>query len=237
MLEMTYNFHAPLSSILYPLSSINYPPSPIRDLPCLIIGLLMLAYWGRVARMAWKMRRKTGRAANFIPTEPLGKFLRILWQPVVWAWIGLPLIAAFKAPSHSWDSQLFQSRLLQWIGVAIAVAAFAATLSCWKRMGKSWRMGIDPNEKTTLIFTGPYAYVRHPIYALSSLLMIVTVLILPTPVMISVAVIHLLLLQWEARREERNLSRLHGQPYDDYCLRTGRFFPASTRAYSPATLP
>jgi protein-S-isoprenylcysteine O-methyltransferase Ste14 len=217
--------HYPLSSILHPQSS----------LPCLIIGLLMLAYWGRVARMAYKMRRKTGRAANMIPTEPLGRALRILWWPIVLAWIGLPLIAAFRTPSHSVDSPLIQSPILQWVGVAIAIAAFVATISCWKRMGKSWRMGIDPNEKTTLIFTGPYAYVRHPIYALSSLLMIATVMILPSPIMLGVAAVHLLLLQWEARREEQNLSRIHGQQYDQYRAQTGRFIPVSFRAYVPPT--
>jgi len=215
----------PLFSILNPLSSILNPP-------CLVIGIIMLSYWGRVTRMAYKMRRKTGRAANFIPTEPLGRILRILWWPIVIVWIGLPFAAAFKASSHALDYPLFQSQILQWIGVAIAILAFLTTIFCWKRMGKSWRMGIDPNEKTVLIFTGPYAYVRHPIYALSSLLMIATVMILPTPVMIGVAVIHLLLLQWEGRREERNLSRIHGQQYDLYCSRVGRFIPTSVRAYS-----
>jgi protein-S-isoprenylcysteine O-methyltransferase Ste14 len=203
-----------------------------RDWPCLIVGVILLAYWARVARMAYKMRRKTGRGANFIPTEPLGKILRIVWQPVVWLWIGLPLAAAFKAPSHAPDVPLYRSQTLQWIGVTIAIFAFIATRACWRRMGKSWRMGIDPDEKTVLIFTGPYAYVRHPIYALSSLLMIATVIVLPSPIMIGVAIIHLLLLQWEARREEQNLSRIHGQQYDAYRAQVGRFIPLSLRRYS-----
>jgi protein-S-isoprenylcysteine O-methyltransferase Ste14 len=137
----------------------------------------------------------------------------------------LPFAAAFKTPSHRFDAPLFSSIIAQWIGVAVALFCLLATRVCWKRMGKSWRMGIDPGEKTVLIFTGPYAYVRHPIYALSSLMMIATVIVLPSPIMISIAVLHLLLLQWEARREERNLSRIHGQQYDQYCSRVGRFIP------------
>lgn len=187
--------------------------------------MILAIYWLRVLRMARKMRRKTGRAANFIPAEPLGKLLRILWQPVIVAWIALPFAAAFKPPSHGPDAPLFSSSIAQWIGVAVALFCLLATRACWKRMGKSWRMGIDPDEKTALIFTGPYAYVRHPIYALSSLMMIATLVVLPTPIMIGVAIIHLLLLQWEARREERNLSRIHGQQYDQYRSRVGRFIP------------
>ena len=185
--------------------------------------------------MAAKMRRKTGRGANFIPAELLGKILRIIWQPIVWAWIALPFAAAFKAPSYAPDYPLYNSPILQWMGVTLALFAWLATRVCWRRMGKSWRMGIDPNEKTALIFTGPYAYVRHPIYALSSLLMIATVIVLPTEIMIGVGIVHCLLLQWEARREERNLSRIHGVLYDDYCSHVGRFIPISVRRYSTAS--
>ena len=67
-----------------------------------------------------------------------------------------------------------------------------------KKIGNRLAMGIDPADKTQLICTGPYAYVRHPIYALSSLLMLMTMVIWPSPVMLAVGVVHLLLLQWEA---------------------------------------
>ena len=105
------------------------------------------------------------------------------------------------------------------------LAAFVATLVCWAKMGNAWRMGIDPNDKTQLVCTGPYAYIRHPIYALSSLLMLMTMLILPSPAMLMIGVVHLLLLQWEARREEEHLLASHGEEYRVYRARTGRFLP------------
>ena len=92
-------------------------------------------------------------------------------------------------------------------------------------MGKSWRIGIDPAEKNPLIVTGPFARVRHPIYALSSILMLATAAADPAPLMLAVAAIHLSLLQLEARREENHLSRVHGPLYIDYCRATGRFLP------------
>ena len=201
------------------------------DWPALCAGVIVGGYWARVLRLVYKLRRATGRAANFVPPEPLGRLLRIIWYPTVACWVALPLCVAFfaaKAPAPL--RRLYHEPASEWLGVALAAAALGATLVCWKRMGKSWRMGIDPNEKTRLVVTGPYAYVRHPIYALSSVLMLATVAVVPAPAMILVAAVHLLFLQWEARREERHLVSVHGPEYAAYMKRVGRFAP---RMWSP----
>jgi len=197
--------------------------------PSLTVGIVVAYYWWKVIRMVRKMRKTTGRAANFIPTEPLGRALRLLWQPVVFLWIVLPFVNAFST-HKSTTLQI----IIHWIAAGIAVASLLATRVCWKRMGTSWRMGIDPNEKTSLIITGPYAYVRHPIYALSSLLMLATMVAVPTLPMNIVGVIHLMLLQWEARREEQHLINVHGDIYRDYYKQVGRFLPRSLTGYSSA---
>jgi protein-S-isoprenylcysteine O-methyltransferase Ste14 len=202
------------------------------DWPALAVGVIVAAYWWRVLRMAIKMRRKTGQAANFLPTEPLGKMLRIIWQPVVWIWIAHPFVTAFLPNPPLILRPIYFLPSIQLFAVVIAILAFIATRACWKRMGKSWRMGINPAERTLLVITGPYAYVRHPIYALSSVLMIATVAAVPTPLLIATAMLHLLLLQWEAHREERHLSTIHGQQYDLYCKSVGRFLPRTRRGYS-----
>ncbi len=205
----------------------------MRNLPALLLGLIILAYWARVVRLTLKTRRRTGRAGNFIPTEKVGRWLRLIWNPVVVAWIALPLIVAFRGSALPQGLRPWPiPQPVTWIALVIAAAAFAATLVCWKRMGKSWRMGIDPGEKTQLVLSGPYAYVRHPIYGLSSLLMLCSVVIVPSIAMVIVGLLHLLLLQWEARREERYLIKVHGQVYADYAAHTGRFFPISLTPYA-----
>src|SRR5437667_354343 len=174
--------------------------------PGICIGLIVGAYWARVVRLVYKQRRNK-TSANFLPPEPLGRALRLVWYPVVSLWIALPIYSAFR------PRLLYHLPALEWIAVALGAAALIATLVCWKRMGKSWRMGIDPHEKTRLIVSGPYAYVRHPIYALSSVLMVASFVAVPTIPMLIVAIVHCGLLQWEARREERYLLSVHGQAY------------------------
>jgi protein-S-isoprenylcysteine O-methyltransferase Ste14 len=91
-------------------------------------------------------------------------------------------------------------------------------------MGKSWRMGVT-RERTELIMDGLYAYIRHPIYAFSILLMLCTVVVVPTMPMVAVAVLHIALMILKARNEERFLLSLHGEAYARFCRATGRFFP------------
>ena len=199
--------------------------------PALIIGCLMAVYWARVLRLAFKAKRRTGQAANLLPPEPLGRVLRLVWFPTVGLWIALPLLAGFASADKRLINvsaafvPLYRSAAISWSCLAVAIAAFVATWVCWQKMGRSWRMGINPDDKTRLVVTGAYAFLRHPIYALSSLLMLCTMAILPSPVMLVVGVTHLALLQWEARREERYLTALHGDSYADYAARTGRFIP------------
>src|SRR5438067_9424355 len=104
----------------------------------LIIGLILLAYWIRVLQMVRKARKTAGHDANFIPREPLGRALRILWIPTVVLWIFVPLISAFVGFGTWFLRPLFYFALVQWLAALIAMAAFAITWICWQNMGKSW---------------------------------------------------------------------------------------------------
>ena len=204
--------------------------------PALIIGGLVAVYWSRVLIMVRQSRAKSGHGANLIPPEPIGRLLRIIWMPVIALWNILPFAAFIARDPRRYPTilrPLFTPipvpALIAWLAAAIATLCLLATFICWKRMGTNWRMGIDPDDCTQLVCTGPYAFVRHPIYGLSSLLMICTLLAVPNPLMIGAGVIHLLLLQWEARREERHMIQKHGEEYRRYSCRTGRFFPRFIR--------
>lgn len=189
------------------------------------LGLIIATYWGRVLRMARKARRRTGRAANLLPPEPVGRLLRILWVPIVIVWLATPFIVAFANPRNPLLNPLMRSPWIAWPAVLLALACFWVTRICWRTMGRNWRMGIDPSERTSLVVAGPFAYVRHPIYALSQLMMLASVVAVPNCIMIAVGVMHIMLLQWEVRREEAHMFRVHGSAYTHYCARVRRFIP------------
>lgn len=208
------------------------------DLPPLLAGLLVGFYWARVVKLAVKARRKRGQSAHFLPPEPLGRALRVAWYPTVVLWIALPLLGATwqGAPRPLRPDRSMPA--LHWLGVASTATCLSLTMVCWRRMGRHWRMGIDPGEKNSLLVNGPFAYVRHPIYALSSVMALSTLAAAPSPVLAVVVAIHVLFLRWEAQREEAHLLSVHGAAYLHYLRHVGRFLPRSLRAYQPpAALP
>jgi protein-S-isoprenylcysteine O-methyltransferase Ste14 len=205
----------------------------LHSIPDLTAGIILSAYWARAMRLAIKFKKQTGNAANFTPPEDLGRKIRILWRPLVVVWIAHFFVNAFIAQEKLpfVMRPLIQNEILSWISVALLAIGLCATLLCWKRMGKSWRMGINPEEKTQLIVSGPYAYIRHPIYAIQSLMLLASMLLLPSPLMLVACFLMITFLQWEARREEKYLAVHHGDGYLDYCRQTGGFLPRSLRAY------
>src|SRR5439155_4331677 len=115
------------------------------DLPALALFIILAGYWMRVIRMVLKARRR-GRDAHFVPREPVGRWLRILWYPVVALWVIHPLVNAFVARPQAAMRPVYDLPAIRWLAVAIAAFAFGATYLCWRQMGRSWRMGIDPAE-------------------------------------------------------------------------------------------
>ncbi len=76
-----------------------------------------------------------------------------------------------------------------------------------------------------MVKTGPYRWLRHPLYLFQSLVMAGCTLLLPTPLMMLLLGIHAISVFIKALDEEAYLGRTHGEAYRDYLLETGRFLP------------
>ncbi len=123
-----------------------------------------------------------------------------------------------------------------WIGLVLALAGFGLAVLAQQTMGRSWRIGVDPAERTDLITHGIFGYVRNPIFTAMIAAQAGTTLLAPT----WLAVLGLALLvagvELQVRRiEEPYLLAAHGPGYADYSARTGRFLPLIGRTPAPAS--
>jgi protein-S-isoprenylcysteine O-methyltransferase Ste14 len=199
------------------------------DLPAILLMSTVWCYWFGVGVKIVRSRRKSRDLAGLVPEQAFERAMWLIWVPMVAAWIVLPWLALNRTspllavPSFAKEEPAYAA--LRWVAAAIAIACLAMTAWCWSTMGKDWRMDVSEKRKGALITGGPFAYVRHPIYALSTLLMLCSAIIIATPPMVVLAAVNLVLVNLKARNEERHLLATHGEPYALYLRRTGRFFP------------
>ena len=124
---------------------------------------------------------------------------------------------------------------VQAVGVVVALAGFAATLAAQSGMGASWRIGVDPGERTELVTTGVFAHVRNPIFTAMAAAQAGMVLVVPTWVSVAALAALVAAVQLQVRAvEEPHLRATHGEAYAAYAARTGRFVLRVGRLPAPA---
>ncbi|OGV44283.1 MAG: hypothetical protein A3F46_01300 [Legionellales bacterium RIFCSPHIGHO2_12_FULL_42_9] len=189
----------------------------ISNAPAFLCALCVSVYWLAVFVKAVVITKKIGKAPNIIPKDLIGMLSRLVMLPLVIFWIVLP-----------WYAALYNTPAIPpfaWLGALFSVIALTLTVFCWYHMGTAWRIGIDPKEKNKLITDGPFKHIRHPIYALSMLLMLGCFLSVQTQLMFVVFCTHWIMFTLETYREERYLSKIYGVTYKAYVKRTNRFLP------------
>ena len=201
----------------------------MSDLPATIVAATVWTYWLSVLSLVVRSHLRFRTAAGAVPQTSHDKRMWRLWVPVILLWQVLPLLGAESAaglwglPELARQAGIVQATRLA--AAAIGVLALAGTFPCWLGMGSDWSMAVVPGKACRLIKSGMFARVRHPIYALSILLMLATMVAVPTPAMIVVGLVHVGLLYGKARSEENYLHGVHGRDYAAYCQVTGRFLP------------
>jgi protein-S-isoprenylcysteine O-methyltransferase Ste14 len=112
------------------------------------------------------------------------------------------------------------------VGLTLALAGVVLTFLAQLAMGDSWRIGVDPGERTALVTGGPFRLVRNPIYSAMLPTVLGLVLMVPSAVALFALVVLAVGLELQVRLvEEPYLLRTHGQEYADYAARVGRFAP------------
>jgi protein-S-isoprenylcysteine O-methyltransferase Ste14 len=187
-------------------------------------------YWAAVLVQAVRVRRRTGRSANVGPRGGKEWALWAGWSAVIAVWIGQPLaMGPFAGVPLLRPAEALLCGAGLVAGLALIACGHAGTFWCYAALGDNWRMGTRGRDRPTLVTSGPYAAVRHPLYSFQLLLLLAAACLLPTVLSLLALTMGGLCCVVKALDEEARLAEALGQPYADYRRRTGRFLPKLRR--------
>jgi protein-S-isoprenylcysteine O-methyltransferase Ste14 len=191
---------------------------------------LALALYGLYLALAfgwrtWRQLRTTGRS-GFVDISRAGALERGVGALLVVS-LALGIVSPLAALRGSAPQIAAPEALL---GVAVYAAGLALTLTAQLHMGVSWRIGVDPSERTQLVTSGPFAVARNPIF--TGMIAVAAGLALLVPNVWALLAVLVLVAGIELQVrfvEEPYLLRTHGEPYRAWTQRVGRFLPGIGR--------
>jgi protein-S-isoprenylcysteine O-methyltransferase Ste14 len=131
----------------------------------------------------------------------------LIYPPLLaWAQIDLPLF-------------------VRWIGVGLMAVMAPLLLWMFSSLGKNITPTVATREEHQLIMSGPYRYIRHPLYTFGTVSFLGGCLASANIVMLIGAIVGLVAIYFRTPIEERELLDKFGPQYEDYKKGTGRYLP------------
>ena len=193
-----------------------------------VLGLfaLYLTLWA-IKRAS--LKRQTGMEAQVMArsSSPLQRFLHALTRL-------LTLYAVAMVTAHaaglSLDGVTRVWMLTEGLpfdlgGLGLGLAGLSLCLYAQIKMGSSWRVGIDEQNRTELVSTGLYHFIRNPTYLGLFILNAGLWLIWSSADVFVFGLMFWFFLEVQVRCEEEHLERELGDEYRAYRSRTKRYLP------------
>ena len=168
--------------------------------------------------------RKHGREENTLKKREEGLASKIAG---VLGLVGFLAVTLYVIDPNwlSWSS-LPLPLWLRWTGVGVALLGFALLQWAQNTLGKNWSDTPRMMKEQSLITSGPYQFIRHPIYT-AFILILGSTLLISANWLMGFAWLGMTLLEVTSRIgfEEGLMLEYFGDQYRQYMQRTGRLLP------------
>ena len=135
-----------------------------------------------------------------------------------------PLVYLINPNAMNW-SKIGLPESIRWLGVGIGILCVLGIYWLFSSIGR----GITPTSATRqqhqLVTSGPYRWVRHPLYTVGSSLFISFGMMADNWFIAALGILAFIGMAVRTPKEEANLIEKFGDEYREYMKRTGRYLP------------
>jgi protein-S-isoprenylcysteine O-methyltransferase Ste14 len=161
------------------------------------VWILFIVVWFSAALTTKPRRKATGRALRLPVVLILIAAVLLLGRYIDRTWLARPVL-----PSYAW---------LVLPGFVFTLAGIALALWARYHLGRNWGQPGTMRVGHELVTSGPYAYIRHPIYVGAGVALIGTAFVIGNLLMALFSVVVILRFWWAARVEDNLLLREFGE--------------------------
>jgi protein-S-isoprenylcysteine O-methyltransferase Ste14 len=135
-----------------------------------------------------------------------------------------PLVYLINPTWMAW-SKIGLPESIRWLGVVLGVLCTCGIYWLFSSIGTSITPTSATRKEHKLVTSGPYRWVRHPLYTVGTSMFIALGLMADNWFILALAVLAFVAMAWRTPKEEANLLEKFGDEYRDYMKRTGRYLP------------
>lgn len=183
----------------------------------------MSGYYRRRARLGSETIARRREGGFFLAIRALVALL--LFFPVI-AYVAIPqwmTWASFVLPPWT-----------RWLGFIVGLLTIPAVSWVFRSLGHNVSETVLTKREHQLVTTGPYQWVRHPLYTTGITLFVALGLMEASWFVLFMATVAALLIQWLViPAEEGALVAKFGDRYREYMIRSGRLLPRTSGVGDP----
>jgi protein-S-isoprenylcysteine O-methyltransferase Ste14 len=140
----------------------------------------------------------------------------LLWFSVLGYLIYPPLLAWSKVGLPDW---------VRWLGVGLGIVCVPLIYWLFSSIGQGISPTVATRQEHRLVTSGPYRWVRHPLYSVGTLMFFAMALMADSWFIAVMAVVAFILLALRTPNEEAHLIEEFGDEYRVYIEHTGAYLP------------
>ena len=135
-----------------------------------------------------------------------------------------PLVYLINPQWMNW-SKIGLPPLARWLGVGLGIICVFGIYWLFSSIGNNISPTSATRKQHTLVTSGPYRWVRHPLYSVGSSMFVAFGMMADNWFLALLGVLMFILMAIRTPKEEANLIEKFGDDYREYMKRTGAFFP------------